>query len=138
MFGSKDKKREIEEMSNSTSTVSVGTTIQGDIESLGNIRLEGNVNGNVTSKSKLAMGDSAKVIGNILAQNAEIAGEINGKLEVADLLILKATSVINGDIFTNKLVVESGATFNGSCKMGAVIKDIKVSQNNNGAKEKTA
>jgi cytoskeletal protein CcmA (bactofilin family) len=137
MFGGKDKKREIEEMSNATSTVSTGTVVQGDIESMGNIRLEGNVNGNVTSKSKLAMGESAKVSGNILAQNAEIAGEVNGKLEVADLLILKATSVINGDIFTNKLVVESGATFNGSCKMGAVIKDIKVSQNN-GAKEKTA
>jgi cytoskeletal protein CcmA (bactofilin family) len=137
MFGGKDKKREIEEMSSATSTVSAGTVIQGDIESMGNIRLEGNVNGNVTSKSKLAMGDSAKVFGNILAQNAEIAGEVNGKLEVADLLILKATSVINGDIFTNKLIVESGATFNGSCKMGAVIKDIKVSQTN-GAKEKTA
>lgn len=138
MFGSKDKKREIEEMSNSTSTISAGTTVQGDMESMGNIRIEGTINGNITSKSKLAMGDSAKVTGNILAQNAEIAGVINGKLEVADLLILKATAIINGDIFTNKLIVESGATFNGACKMGAAVKDIKISERANGAKEKTA
>jgi len=61
--------------------------------------------------------------------NADIEGEVKGKLEVAELLVLKATAVINGDIVTGKLVVEPGAIFNGSCKMGATIKDIKIGDN---------
>jgi cytoskeletal protein CcmA (bactofilin family) len=50
-------------------------------------------------------------------------------LEIAELLVLKATAVINGDIVTGKLVVEPGAVFNGGCKMGATIKEIKISEN---------
>ena len=72
------------------------------------------------------MGNSSHVQGNIIAQNADIEGEVRGKIEVSELLVLKATAVINGDIITGKMVVEPGAVFNGTCKMGAVVKDIKI------------
>ena len=52
-----------------------------------------------------------------MAQIAEVEGHVTGKVEVSDVLILKPTAVIDGDIITNKMVVESGAVFNGSCKM---------------------
>jgi cytoskeletal protein CcmA (bactofilin family) len=55
---------------------------------------------------------------------------VKGKIEVSELLVLKATAVINGDILTGKMVVEPGAVFNGTCKMGAVIKDIKIGDSN--------
>ncbi len=103
--------------------------MSGDCETYGNIRVEGKVIGNVKTKSKVALGQSSKVEGNILAQNAEVAGEVKGKLEVSDLLLLKPTAVIHGDIITNKLIVESGATFNGGCKMGVSIKEIKIGDN---------
>ena len=54
---------------------------------------------------------------------------MKGKIEITELLVLKATAVINGDILTGKMVVEPGAVFNGTCKMGAVIKDIKIGEN---------
>lgn len=127
MFNSKEKK-ELEQLSNSSNHLGKGTIIKGDLESYGNIRIEGNVNGNVTTKSKIVLGDSGVIKGNLLAQNAEVSGEIVGNVEVSDLLILKSTSIINGDIFTNKLVVESGAQFNGSCKMGAVVKEITLGE----------
>jgi cytoskeletal protein CcmA (bactofilin family) len=57
---------------------------------------------------------------------------VKGKLEISELLVLKATAVINGDIVTGKLVVEPGAIFNGSCRMGATIKEIKIAENNGG------
>jgi cytoskeletal protein CcmA (bactofilin family) len=69
------------------------------------------------------------VQGNIIAQNADIEGEVKGKIEISELLVLKATAVVNGDIITGKMVVESGAVFTGTCKMGAVIKDIKIGDN---------
>jgi cytoskeletal protein CcmA (bactofilin family) len=130
MFTSKEEKRVAEEISNSSNTIGKGTYLEGNVETHGNIRIEGKITGNVKSKSKIALGPSSQVNGNIISQNADIEGEVKGKLEVSELLVLKATSVVNGDIITGKLVVEPGAIFNGSCRMGATIKEIKISETN--------
>lgn len=121
---SQDKKVKTEEASNSSSIIGKGTSVEGNVETVGNIRVEGNVKGNVTCKSKIALGQSSYVEGTVSAQNAEISGEIQGSIEVSELLILRPTAVIHGDIVTNKLVVESGATFNGSCRMGISVNEI--------------
>ena len=64
------------------------------------------------------------VEGNINASNADVSGELKGSVSVTELLVLKSTAKIDGDIVTNKLAIEPGASFTGSCSMGAVIKDI--------------
>ena len=134
----KDKK-ELEEISNASNHLGKGTVISGNIESYGNIRIEGQITGDLVTKSKVVLGDSAKVLGNVLAQNAEVSGEVKGVIEVSDLLILKPTAIINGDIITNKLVVENGAQFNGACKMGAIIKEITLGEDRQSErKEKSA
>ena len=125
----KEEKKVADEISNSSNIIGKGTMVEGSLETYGNIRVEGKVIGNVKTKSKVALGQSSKVEGNILAQNAEVAGEVHGTLEVSDLLLLKSTAVVHGDIITNKLIVESGAAFNGSCKMGVSIKEIKIGEN---------
>lgn len=130
MLTSKEQKRAAEEISNSSNTIGKGTFLEGNVETYGNIRIEGKVTGNIKSKSKVALGPQSHVQGNILAQNADIEGEVKGKLEISELLVLKATAVINGDIVTGKMVVEPGAVFNGTCKMGAAIKDIKIGADN--------
>ncbi len=113
-------------MSNSSNTISKGTTVNGNIETFGNIRVEGKINGNVTTKSKASLGQSCEMKGDLLALNAVIEGNIKGTVEVAELLILKPTAVIDGDIITNKFIVEEGAKFNGGCKMGASAKKIEL------------
>lgn len=135
MFTSKEEKRVAEEISNSSNTIGKGTFLEGNVETYGNIRIEGKVNGNVKSKSKVALGPSSFVQGNVMAQNADLEGEVKGRIEVAELLVLKATAVIHGDIVTGKLVVEPGAVFNGTCKMGAAVKEIKIGDN--GAQTRT-
>ena len=65
------------------------------------------------------------VEGDVNSQNADVSGVIKGKTAVSELLFLKSSSKVIGDIVTGKLVVEVGATFTGSCNMGPVIKDIK-------------
>lgn len=125
MFSNNQKdKVKTEEASNSSSIIGKGTSVEGDLNTVGNIRIEGDVKGNVQCKAKIALGQSSYVEGIVYAQNAEIAGEIQGSIEVSELLILRPTAVIHGDIVTNKLVVESGATFNGSCQMGVTVKDM--------------
>ena len=135
MFTSKEEKRVAEEISNSSNTIGKGTFLEGNVETFGNIRIEGKVTGNVKSKSKVALGPSSFVQGNVIAQNADLEGEVKGRIEVAELLVLKTTAVIHGDIIAGKLVVESGAVFNGTCRMGALIKEIKTAEN--GAQTRT-
>ncbi len=134
MFTSKEQKKVAEEISNSTNTIGKGTVLEGNIETYGNIRIEGKVIGNIKSKSKIALGNSSIVQGNIVAQNADLEGEVKGRVEIAEMLILKATAVVNGDIVSGKLVVEPGAVFNGTCKMGASVRDIKMGENGQGSR----
>ena len=100
----KEEKKVADEISNSSNIIGKGTVLDGSLETYGNIRVEGKVVGNVKTKSKVALGQSSRVEGNILAQNAEVAGEVHGTVEVTDLLLLKPTAVVHGDIITNKLI----------------------------------
>jgi len=129
MLTTKEQKRVAEEISNSSNVIGKGTVLEGNIETFGNIRIEGKIIGHVKSKSKVALGSSSHIDGNVIAQNADIEGEVKGRIEISDLLVLKATATVHGDIITGKLVVEPGAVFNGSCKMGAAIKDLKITDN---------
>lgn len=124
----KENRKQMEDLSNSSTIIGKGTSFKGNIETFGNIRVEGNVIGNVKTKSKIALGQSAFIEGNVIAQNAEIAGEVKGLLEVSEILILKSTAVVHGDIVASRMVIESGATFNGQCKMGATIKEIEIGE----------
>ncbi len=129
MFNKKQEKNQMaQDVTSSSNTVGKGTTINGDIETFGNIRIDGKVIGNIKTKSKLVLGSTSHIEGNVLSQNAEIEGEVKGVVEITELLVLKPSSVIHGDIITNKLIVESGATFNGSCKMGVASKSIKIGE----------
>ena len=122
----KENQKVQQELNNSTNQIGKGTSLIGDLEAYGNIRIEGKIKGNIKTKSKVALGKSSIIDGNILAQNAEIEGEVKGRVEVTEILVLKPTAVVHGDIITNKLIVESGATFNGACQMGMAAKEIKI------------
>ena len=138
MLTSKEEKRAAEEISNSSNVIGKGTTLEGNIETSGNIRIEGKIVGNIKSRAKIALGSSSQIEGNVSAQNADIEGHVKGKIEILEVLVLKATAVITGDISTGKLVIEPGATFNGSCKMGAGLRDFKQQDNGFGRKVEEA
>ena len=98
--------------------ISVGTKITGDIETDGDFRIDGNIEGNVNSKGKVVVGNNGFVKGEINCNNAEISGTISGKMTVSELISLKSSSKMNGDIKTGKLSIEPGAVFTGTCAMG--------------------
>lgn len=94
-----------------------GTTIKGDITASGDFRLDGLLEGNIQLNGKLVIGDSGVVNGNVLCQNANIIGTVNGNLSVKELLSLHSTARVRGDILINKLSIEPGAVFSGKCRM---------------------
>jgi cytoskeletal protein CcmA (bactofilin family) len=97
--------------------ISLGTDITGDIKSSGDIRIDGSLTGNLNTKGKVVIGTTGKVKGEVNCKNSEVAGLIEGKIAVGQLLNLKASSKIHGDIVTLKLSIEPGAIFSGNCKM---------------------
>ena len=97
--------------------ISAGTDITGDVKSSGDIRIDGTLNGNLNTKGKVVIGPTGKVKGEVICKNSEVAGMIEGKIIVGQLLNLKASSKIYGDIATSKLSIEPGAVFSGTCKM---------------------
>ncbi len=97
--------------------LSSGTTVKGDIKSNGDIRIDGTLIGSVNSKGKVVIGATGNIEGEIICQNADFSGVIKAKIVVAELLQLKSTAKITGDIITNKLSIEPGAKFSGTCNM---------------------
>ncbi|MEY4350158.1 MAG: hypothetical protein RL078_201 [Bacteroidota bacterium] len=96
-----------------------GTEINGDLTSDSNIHLEGEVNGNVSCAGRVVIGSSGKINGNLVCVHAEIEGAMEGQLMVENLLVLRSTARIKGDIQTMKLHIEEGAFFEGACVMRA-------------------
>ncbi len=119
-----------------------GTSIEGDIRSDSNIRIDGRLKGTIHIKGRLVIGSSGIIEGEIICENADIEGVFIGKINVNQLLSLKSTAKLTGDIITSKLAIEPGAMFSGACSMGGMIKDLKstepMKQNANQPAEKTA
>ena len=125
---------------NNNSVVNIigqGTSILGDINSNGDIRIDGTLKGSIKTEGKVVLGKEGVIEGDVVCQNADISGIIKAKITVSNLLSLKETAKLNGDIVTNKLSIEPGAEFTGSCSMGAVIREIKNAEQAT-EKEKTA
>lgn len=99
------------------SIVAAGMILRGDIESEGDIRIDGTVSGNISCKSKVVIIATGKVTGDIEAAQVDIHGQVNGNVTVSELLSLKAHCKIDGNLFTNKLLIEPNACFNGQCTM---------------------
>jgi cytoskeletal protein CcmA (bactofilin family) len=110
--------------SSAINLIGTGTRITGDIVSNGDVRIDGILSGNISLKGRLVIGPQGRVEGDVNCQNADISGEIKGKLNVIEMLALKATAKITGDIVTGKLAIEPGANFTGTCSMGAIVKNI--------------
>lgn len=106
------------ETSTAINLIGVGTEITGDVNSNGDIRIDGTLTGNLKTAGKVVIGETGKVKGEISCKNSEVLGEIHGKINVSELLSLKATAKIFGDISTKKLAIEPGSKFTGNCNMG--------------------
>jgi len=97
--------------------IGTGTIIEGNVTSSGDIRIDGTLKGNMTTKGKVIIGETGKLSGEIKCKNLDVEGSIEGKAFVTELLSLRNRSKILGDISTNKLAIEPGAVFTGRCDM---------------------
>ncbi len=105
------------ESTNAINLISAGTSVKGDIESNSGIRLDGQLQGKMDIKGKVVIGASGIIVGDIVCQTLEVSGQITGNIHAADLVSLKSTARMNGQIIARKLAIEPGAVFTGTCRM---------------------
>lgn len=98
-------------------TFAQDTKLTGNIESKGDLRIDGSLEGSINCLGRVVIGPEARITGTISCSNAEIFGNVEGDVIVTDLLSLKSSSVISGNLTMSKLSVEPGALFNGQCSM---------------------
>jgi cytoskeletal protein CcmA (bactofilin family) len=98
--------------------IATGTVITGNLISDGDIRIDGEVYGNIETKGRLVIGVSGRLEGDLRCRSCEISGTQKGNLFIAEMLSLKASSRVTGDIITGKISIEPGAYFAGKCTMG--------------------
>ena len=107
-----------------TNRIVEGTTIKGDIDSVADFRLDGHLLGNFTSKGKLVVGPAGSVTGDINCKNVDIEGAVEGRIFVEELLNLKETAKVRGEVICGKLAVEPGADFTATCAMKSTPKTV--------------
>ena len=103
--------------SGGTSLIAAGTTLKGDITSNGDIRIDGTLQGNIHCTAKVVIGANGVVEGDVSGQQADIMGKVTGTISVKDLLQLKGSSQVKGNLYAGKLQIEPSASFNGQCHM---------------------
>jgi cytoskeletal protein CcmA (bactofilin family) len=94
-----------------------GTIVKGDIVTDVDFRLDGRIEGNINCTGKIVIGPKGHIEGDIVSVTAEILGTVVGNIRTSEVLLLKASSVVTGDIYTQTLEIEPGAKFSGICNM---------------------
>jgi cytoskeletal protein CcmA (bactofilin family) len=101
-----------------TTVIAQGTEMDGKFSCTENVRLDGVIKGEVRVTKRIVMGQDGRVVGNIWATDAVIKGRINGDISVSESLHLTETAVIEGNIAAKTMIVDEGARYNGTCKIG--------------------
>ena len=119
MFSSEKKKSSgMQESSLSErNRISKKTVLKGTIESQGDFRIEGVLEGDLTTTGRVILGPEGKITGKVKCEHADIEGVVDGYLEVQKSLTLKTKASVTGEVFMESLTVAPGATFNANCKM---------------------
>ena len=99
-----------------------GTTIEGTVRANNSVRIDGTLKGTLICKNTLTVGINGEIEGDVEAKNAIIGGKINGKIKVAEKLVLESKSTLIGELKASKLIIDDGAVFEGTSKMAGTPK----------------
>ena len=95
-----------------------GTIVEGTINSGSNLRIDGEFKGNLITKGRLVVGLKGKVSGTVNCLCCDVEGTLEGEVTVLELLSMKSSSTVQGDLYYGQLSVEAGAKALGTFRMG--------------------
>ena len=105
--------------------ITEGCNFEGKLYCKGATRIGGKVEGEIISEGLLIVEDSAKLFADIIAEDIIIQGSVQGSLEAKGRVELSSTSLFEGSIKTDSLVVQEGAKLNGTTSMRTSAPELK-------------
>jgi len=123
-----NKKKEEVNTTKGVNLIGEGTRIEGDITAAGDIRVDGQLKGDLTTAARVVIGPNGSIEGQVKCTFAEVIGQLKGDIHATETLTLRATAKIIGNLTVGRLIVESGAVFSGSCTMSGQVKPIQASE----------
>ena len=137
MIGSRNRSTTLNNMDNINRIVE-GTVIEGAIRSESNLRIDGEFTGELITKGRLVVGPKGKVQGTVHCLCCDVEGTLEGEVTVLELLAMKATSTVQGDLYYGQLSVEAGAKALGTFRMGVAEEKTKPQKQANTASKADA
>jgi len=92
--------------------------VVGDCSSDGTIRVEGQVEGSVKAAKSVVIGKEGAVVGDVVTQDAIVAGRVNGSVSAESRVELQATCRVEGDIRSRRIKLDEGGQVDGQLHMG--------------------
>lgn len=139
MFNNKKMAKSVDTDGVLRNHLAAGTKVTGDVETQGDIRIDGEIDGSVSSKGKLVVGNTGHISGTVHCTTANVSGTLEGDISVAEMLKVQATGKVSGNITYGKLNVEPGAELEGKISITGKVKDISGSEHKQqGQQERTA
>ncbi len=93
------------------SVIDAWLTIRGDLESEGEVQIDGTVHGDIRC-AHLVVGKEAVVVGNIIAEEVIVRGKVKGTIRAMSVT-LQDTAVVESEIYHKSIAIEQGACFDG-------------------------
>ena len=92
--------------------------IKGEITVEKGLRVDGTIEGAVTTKGKVHVGKTGSLSAEVNGGSVTIEGKVKGNVTATDRVTLESTGAVFGDLNATKLVIHEGATFVGKVNVG--------------------
>jgi len=99
------------------SVIAAGTSIAGELNSDGIVKVEGTVIGSVRADRQVLVAKGGRIEGDVFTREAVVGGEIRGAILADDRVEVQTSSIIEGDITTQRILVHEGGEVNGHVRM---------------------
>ena len=103
----------LEKFKDAETVIGASIKVKGNFQGQGDIVIEGALEGSLKTDANVFIGDQAKVVANIEARDAIVAGEVRGNIKARNYLAISGTAKIFGDVQYGEISVERGAAING-------------------------
>lgn len=95
-----------------------GSRVEGKLTFEGSVRIDGQVEGEISAQDSVIIGEGAEITAQIQASSVVVQGRLNGDITARKRVELKAPATVVGNISTPSLVIHEGVVFEGHCAMG--------------------
>jgi cytoskeletal protein CcmA (bactofilin family) len=105
------------------SVIAVGMAVLGSLDSNGTVKIEGTVQGDVSTRAQALVARGGIVEGDLSADEVVVGGTVTGAVRARTRVEIQSGAVVEGDVTTRRILVAEGATLNGRVRMGEEVFD---------------